>query len=275
MTAPTFLAPPADLMALQPGDSYTLSGAEGRHARVVQRLTVGQRLDLVDGDGLRLKCAVAGGNPSAAPSSKDELPCTVFEREAEPQPNPTITLVQGLAKGDASELAISQAVEVGADAIVPWQSEHAVVVWRADRAAKSQAKWEQAVSRAVKQSRRAYLPPVCTVVDTLALARQIRETIPATPGNQATRTNTNGLALILDGDAQLSLADIPLPSAGNIMVIVGPEGGISTAELTELTAAGAVPVTAGPHVMRSSTAGAVAIAAISLRLGRWSRWNTR
>jgi len=255
MTAPVFLASSSELTNLNVSDTYVLRGAEGRHARTVQRLRTGERLDIVDGAGLRLHCEVA---PLAASATKDELPVTVLAREAEPKPNPTITLVQGLAKGDASELAITQAVEVGVDAIVPWQSARSVVVWRSDRAAKSLGKWEAAVSRAVKQSRRAYLPPVGPAVDTPQLAALVREAEQA-----------GGIVLVLDGDADVSLAQAPLPADGSVMVIVGPEGGISADEIGRLTAAGATLVTAGRHIMRSSTAGAVAIGALSLRMGRW------
>ena len=278
MTAPVFLAPPSSppnsplksspnspsglssglssgaLAAVQPGDRYILTGDEGRHARVVQRLQAGELVDIVDGSGLRLRCEVVPPDGLG----KDVLSVTVLSRTTEPNPVPALTLVQALAKGEASELAIAQAVEVGVSAIQPWQSERAIVIWRGERAAKSAVKWETAVSRAAKQARRALVPPVRPVVTTPELATLVQRTVQA-----------DGAAFVLDGAASASLADVPLPTTGEILVIVGPEGGISADEIARLTAAGAVSVTAGPHIMRSSTAGAVATAALMLRLGRW------
>jgi len=256
MTAPLFLADAAVLAPLQVGDHLTLDGDEGRHARVVQRRQVGELLDVSDGHGLRLRCVI-----DALPeNAKSALDLQIQERIAEPAAEPRITLVQALAKGDHSEMAITTAVETGVDAVIPWQADRSIVVWRGDRAVKSAAKWTAAVTAAAKQSRRAWIPPVEAAVNSDQLAALVRQV-----------SQNGGTALVLDAAGDMSLSAVPLPNAGQILIIVGPEGGISDAELTALNAAGAISVRLGPEIMRSSTAGPVAVAIIAMRLGRWEQ----
>lgn len=262
-----FLAEGGALGELAPGDVYVLDGAEGRHAGVVQRRGPGERLDVVDGAGTRLRCVVDAVQDG-------EVHLRVDEVVAEPAPGVVLTLVQALAKGDRDELAVEAAVEVGVDAVVPWQADRSVVVWRGQRAAKSRAKWVATVRSAVKQARRACLPPVAEPATTRQLAARVREVVAA-----------GGGAVVLHEEARTPLARVPLPGraddavdAGSpdgsgapaLLVVVGPEGGIADAELEALVEAGAVAARLGPHVLRTSTAGPVAVALLSERLGRWA-----
>ncbi|MDR2703021.1 MAG: 16S rRNA (uracil(1498)-N(3))-methyltransferase [Cellulomonadaceae bacterium] len=258
MTAPVFLGESSPLAGLQAGDRYILGGDEGRHARVVQRRALGEAIDLVDGRGLRLRCVVSGLPTVEAQSRAATLELTVQERIVEAEPQPVLTLVQGLAKGEHSDLAITQAVETGVNAIVPWQADRSIVIWRGDREAKSLAKWSAAVTAAAKQSRRAFIPPISAAVNSVQLAKLV-----------ASVTNSGGLALVLDSAGEIALSRVELPSSGQVLVIVGPEGGISDTELAALSASGAISVRMGPEIMRSSTAGAVAIALLAVKLGRW------
>jgi 16S rRNA (uracil1498-N3)-methyltransferase len=83
------------------------------------------------------------------------------------------------------------------------------------------------------------------------------------------------LALLLDAEADRPLSDVAVPAAGEIVLIIGPEGGVSPAEAAELTAAGAVPVCLGRSVLRGSTAGAVAGALVLSGCGRWAPSRSR
>jgi 16S rRNA (uracil1498-N3)-methyltransferase len=254
VSAPVFLVEPGDLAGVDAGGTYLLEGAEGRHAGVVQRRSPGERVDVVDGAGVRLL-----GTVEAVDSGRVRL--SVLERVQEPAGDPALVLVQALAKGDRDELAIEAATEVGADAVVPWQAERSVVVWRGDRAAKSRARWVGTVRAATKQARRAHLPDVAVAVDTPLLADRVRACVAA-----------GGAALVLHEEAADPLAAVPLPAAGTgaeVLVVVGPEGGISDRELALLVDAGARAVRLGPHVLRTSTAGPVALALLAERLGRW------
>ncbi|QAY63052.1 16S rRNA (uracil(1498)-N(3))-methyltransferase [Xylanimonas allomyrinae] len=258
MSAPVFLADGTSLTSVASGSTYVLDGAEGRHAAVVQRKRVGERVDVVDGAGTRLRCVVAGTEGS-------QVRLTVEETVTEAAPGVVLTLVQALAKGDRDELAVEAAVETGVDAVVPWQAERSVVVWRGDRAARSRARWVATVRSAVKQSRRAWVPAVGDAVTTPQLAARVRDVVGA-----------GGVALVLHEEATTPLAEAPTPEpardgagAPELLVVVGPEGGISDGEVRALTDAGARAVRLGPHVLRTSTAGPVAVALLSERLGRW------
>jgi 16S rRNA (uracil1498-N3)-methyltransferase len=261
VSAPVFLAEGGGLAALAPGDAFLLEGAEGRHAGVVQRRGPGERLDVVDGAGTRARCVVEA-------AGADGVRLRVVDVEREPAPGVVLTLVQALAKGDRDELAVEAAVEVGVDAVVPWQAERSVVVWRGPRAAKSHARWVATVRSAVKQARRACVPPVGEPVTSKQLAARVREVVGA-----------GGAVVVLHEEATTPLAGVALPAAApdgpgaaapELLVVVGPEGGISDGELELLTAAGAVAARLGPHVLRTSTAGPVAIALLCERLGRWA-----
>lgn len=255
MSAPVFLAEPGALDGVAAGGAYLLDGSEGRHAGVVQRRAPGERVDVVDGSGVRLRGRVAHVTAEGVLLDVEDV-----VREAPAAP--ALVLVQALAKGDRDELAIEAATELGVDAVVPWQAERSVVVWRGDRAAKSRARWLGTVRAATKQARRARVPVVDQAVDTAGLAARAAAVVTA-----------GGAVVVLHEEATTRLRDVPLPTPGEaaeVLVVVGPEGGIAPAELERLTAAGAVSALLGPLVLRTSTAGPAALALLSDRLGRWS-----
>jgi len=240
---PVFLADRADLER----GSIILSGAEGRHAATVRRLTAGERADVTDGEGTIAECVVTGVRPGVV-----EL--AVLATRAEPAAEPRIVVVQAIPKGDRGELAVEIMTEVGVDAVVAWQAERCVARWRADRAGKALARWQATAREAAKQARRAWIPEVTGPEATPAVAR---------------RAGAAGLAVLLDPEAPATLGRIDMPERGEIVVIVGPEGGVSPAEADTLTRAGAIAARLGPTVLRSSSAGAVAA---GIALARSSRW---
>ncbi|MGV8977390.1 MAG: 16S rRNA (uracil(1498)-N(3))-methyltransferase [Cellulomonas sp.] len=261
MSAPVFLVEPGALAGTRPGGTYLLDGAEGRHAGVVQRRSEGERVDVVDGAGVRLACLVGAVDGEG-------VTLQVVARTDEPAPQVALVLVQALAKGDRDELAIEAATEVGVDVVVPWQAERSVVVWRGDRAAKSRSRWLGTVRAAAKQSRRAWIPEVELAVDGRGLVERVRRTV-----------GDGGVALVLHEEASEPLAQVDLSvldgsvavpgQRREVLVVVGPEGGISARELEALVGIGARPVRLGPHVLRTSTAGPIALALLAQRLGRW------
>ena len=255
MSAPVFLAEPGSLRDVVAGDVYLLDGAEGRHAGVVQRRGPGERVDVADGSGVRLLGAVESTGP-------DGVRLRVLARQEEPPSRPALVLAQALAKGDRDELAIEAATELGADAVVPWQAGRSIVVWRGDRAAKSRARWLGTVRAATKQARRSRVPHVELAVDTAGLVNRVAGVVAA-----------GGAALVLHEEATVPLRSAPLPDEGvdaEVLIVVGPEGGIAPDEVESLVGAGAIPVRLGPWVLRTSTAGPVALALLAVRLGRWS-----
>ncbi|NCD16871.1 MAG: 16S rRNA (uracil(1498)-N(3))-methyltransferase [Actinobacteria bacterium] len=250
MTNPVFLAEqiPDDAR------SWTLDGEEAHHARVL-RLAPGEGIDVVDGRGTRLRGTVRAVLGDAV--QIDVLSVTHEGDDAE------IVLVQALAKGGRDEDAIEMATEVGADAVVPWQAERSIAQWPPARAARSAARWEARLRAAAKQSRRSRVPALLPLHDSRALARFVAETAAA-----------GGAALVLHEAADAPLHRVDLPTTGRVLLVVGPEGGITPRELEAFTAAGAVAVVAGPHVMRSGTAGPVAVSHVARALGRWDAAGT-
>lgn len=255
MSNPVFFSGPGALDDLAPGARYTLQGPEARHAVTVKRLAPGESVDIADGAGKRLTGTVVAASPA-------ELTVECTGLTVEEQPDIRLVLVQALAKGDRDELAVETATELGIDAVVPWQSERSIVRWKGERAVKAHAKWQSVVTAAAKQARRAWIPEVRAAVETPGLVAAVAAA---------------DLAVILHEDAvrpfrSVLEAGLAEPSVGprEILLIVGPEGGISPREVTRLCDAGAVTALLGHHVLRSSTAGPAAVVLASDVLGRWS-----
>ncbi len=263
MSNPVFFTAPGTLDGLVPGSVFILDGAEARHAVTVKRLAVGEAVDIADGAGKRLTGAVAAVAPN-------ELTVTCSELSDEPQPAVRLVLVQALAKGDRDELAAETATELGIDAVVPWQAERSIVRWKAERAAKAHAKWQSVVTAAAKQARRAWIPEVRSAVDGAGLQSAVAAAdLAIILHEDAVRP----LRQVLEAwqDANFADASTGDGSGGGreVLLIVGPEGGISPREVTRLCDAGAVTALLGHHVLRSSTAGPAATVLASDILGRW------
>jgi 16S rRNA (uracil1498-N3)-methyltransferase len=243
VSAPVFLVPPGRLADAAPGAAVLLDGAEGRHAVSVRRLRAGEEIVLSDGEGLGVRGTVA------SVEGKDALTATVAERLSEPEPSPRITVVQALPKGDRGELAVETMTEVGVDEIVPWAASRCVTQWRGERGAKALAKWRATAREAGKQSRRLRLPRVGEPMTTPQVARLLAQA---------------RLGAVLHEEGA-----VPLPAAGSVVLVVGPEGGVAPQEIEAFAAAGARPYRLGPTVLRTSTAGVAAAAALLTRTGRW------
>ncbi|MDF4250590.1 16S rRNA (uracil(1498)-N(3))-methyltransferase [Streptomyces sp. WMMB303] len=244
MSAPVFLA---DAGLLRPG-TVVLDGPEGRHAVAVRRLRPGEEVVLTDGAGTG-----AYGSVTAA-EGKDRLEVAVREVRTEPAPRPRITVVQALPKGDRGELAVETMTETGVDAVVPWAASRAVTRWKGERAAKSLAKWRNTAREAGKQARRLRFPEVAG----LAATREVAALLEAAD-----------FAAVLHEEGGTPLASAALPEAGEIVLVVGPEGGVAPEELEVFARAGAAPLRLGPSVLRTSTAGTAATAVLLARCGRW------
>jgi 16S rRNA (uracil1498-N3)-methyltransferase len=242
-TAPLFLLDP-----LPSGDVIELLGDEGRHAARVKRLGVGEDVLVADGRGSLAECIVAA-------VLDDGLSLTIRSRRDLPEPTPRVVVVQALPKGERAELAVEMMTELGVDVIVPWSASRSIVQWDGARGAKSLEKWRRTAAEAAKQSRRARTPEVAALASTKQVA--------------ALLSDARG-ALVLHEAATTSVAAVDLPAEGDVVVVVGPEGGISEDEVAAFVAAGATAVRLGETVLRTSTAGAAVLAALSLRLGRWS-----
>lgn len=237
------------------GETLELTGAEAHHAVAVKRVSSGEELDLLDGTGLRLRVKVLD-------ASKELLRVIVLERLQEVPPAHRIGLVQALAKGDRDLQSVESAVELGVFTVRPWQADRSIVRWSGSKTEKAMAKWRSLVRSAQKQSRRAFEPEVLEPVNTKTLSTQIRHLC-----------ESGELVLILHEAAQLSVAQetqnwlSQASKQAGVTLVVGPEGGISDAELEQFVAAGARPALLGQHVLRASTAGPAALVLVRHLLG--------
>jgi 16S rRNA (uracil1498-N3)-methyltransferase len=226
-----------------PGAVVTLDGPEGRHAADVRRLAPGEPICLTDGRGQQ-----ASGVVTAV--RRGSLDVHVDTIESYPPAALRLVVVQALAKGGRDEDAIEAMTEVGVDEVVGWSASRSIAKWTE----KTEPKWQATVEAAAKQSRRAWWPTVSGPASTAAVAERIA----------AAR-----LGVVLHEPAADPLAAVDLPGEGEVVIVVGPEGGISEEELAAFIAAGGRAVRLGDSVLRSSTAGVVALSVISART-RWS-----
>jgi 16S rRNA (uracil1498-N3)-methyltransferase len=242
VSAPVFVVEPDRLVV----GAVTVDGAEGRHAVTVTRLGVGEPVVLTDGLGRRGTGVVTG-------TGKDTLHVEVADVVAEPEPSPRLVVVQALPKGDRGELAVETMTEVGVDVIVPWAAARCVTRWRDARGAKALGKWRTSASAAAKQSRRSRFPEV---------------TEPASTSDVTQLLAGAAAAVVLHEEATAPLAGLDVPAVGDVVVVVGPEGGVTTQELAEFRDAGATAYRLGDTVLRTSTAGTAALAVLFART-RW------
>ena len=234
----------------RPGGLVELGGEEGRHAAVVKRTRVGEQLLVADGAGRAIRGPVIETTKQGLVVRIDEVLIAAPGRHR-------WTIVQALAKGERSEIAVESLTELGADRIIAWQASRSVVRWDAragipDKSAKGLAKWQAVARASTKQSRRFRVPDVeyastADIVDVIAGA---------------------DLALVAHEEATIRLASVDVPATGEVVVIIGPEGGISPDELRCFEQAGATAVSLGDGVLRTSSAGVVSLAQLQVLAAR-------
>ncbi|GAA1154129.1 16S rRNA (uracil(1498)-N(3))-methyltransferase [Nocardioides aquiterrae] len=245
MSLPVHLVPSLDGVAV--GVEVTVDGDEAHHAVAVRRLRAGEQVVLTDGLGTTARGVVVS-------TGKRVFTVAVEELARHERPAPEVVVVQAIPKGDRGELAVEVLTEVGVAEIVPWAASRSVAVWKGERAAKSLARWRATAREASKQARRPYVATVAELASTDEVAGLVADA---------------DLAVVLHEEATASLAALDVPASGRIVVVVGPEGGLTDDEVAALVAAGAVSVRLGAEVLRTSTAGVAAVSALLSRTARW------
>ncbi|GCD88437.1 16S rRNA (uracil(1498)-N(3))-methyltransferase [Nocardioides sp. LS1] len=246
MSLPVHLVP--SLAGVAAGSSVEVTGDEAHHAVAVRRLRVGEQVVLTDGLGV----SVTG---SVSSTGKRVFSVEVSSVSASAPPSPSLVVVQAIPKGDRGELAVEMLTEIGVAEIVPWAASRSVAVWKGERAVKSLARWRSTAREAAKQSRRSWFPEVTEMASTASVASLI---------------GSADLAVALHEEASVPLSSVAVPASGRIVVVVGPEGGVSPEEISAFVAAGASSVRLGSEVLRTSTAGVAAVSALLSRSPRWS-----
>ena len=226
------------------------------HAVRVRRMGAGEELELIDGTGVRLRGTIQEG-------TSESVTLSVTDVTEEPQQRPRLVLVQALAKNDRDIQAIEAATEVGVDAVIPWAAQRSIADWPAKKAHKMAAKWTNVLTAATLQARRARVPELGELIRGTAVTQLVTPTSRVIVLDE---TESTGLTEAVNdlGEGSATQGDID-----EIVVIVGPEGGITPAEVDALVSAGARTAVLGPTILRASTAGPVALAIVQTLLGRW------
>ena len=230
------------------GSTFVLSGPEAKHAVSVRRMIQGEAIAVSDGAGIKIRGKVLK-------AGKDTLDISVEIVESVSAPSVQLHLVQALAKGDRDELAIQACTELGLHGVIPWQADRSISIWKDEKKAKGQTRWQTIVTEAAKQSLRAFVP----VVESVQTSQDL-----------TTRLSSFDLVLVLDPEAKDSISEVGLPTSGSVALVVGPEGGISEAELEAFADAGYSLVRMGPGILRTSTAGMAAVSFLQAKLGEWN-----
>ena len=253
MTLPVFLSQTP--LAGATG-AITVGPEVAGHAVRVRRMGAGEELELIDGTGVRLRGTIQEG-------TSESVTLSVTDVTEEPQQRPRLVLVQALAKNDRDIQAIEAATEVGVDAVIPWAAQRSIADWPAKKAHKMAAKWTNVLTAATLQARRARVPELGELIRGTAVTQLVTPTSRVIVLDE---TESTGLTEAVNdlGEGSATQGDID-----EIVVIVGPEGGITPAEVDALVSAGARTAVLGPTILRASTAGPVALAIVQTLLGRW------
>jgi 16S rRNA (uracil1498-N3)-methyltransferase len=230
------------------GDAVTLTGSEAHHAAAVRRVRSGEQVTVGDGRGAWLTGECEAVTPR-------EVVVRITHRIDTPAATPRIVLAQALAKGDRDELAVQAATELGVDEIVPWQAARSISRWDSAKAEKGRTRWASIVREAAKQAHRAWIPDVAALETTAALAGR----------------GAASVIVVLEPTAPRRLTELGLRADDprDVILVVGPEGGIAPEELEAFGRSGATLARLGDTVLRTSTAGPAALAVVSAALHRW------
>ncbi len=227
------------------------SGEDAHHLARVLRVKPGDLLTATDGQGRLYRLtvtALAAGTVSAL---------VLGEEEDRTEPAVRITLYQSILKGEKMDWVLQKGTELGIAAFVPCLSLRTVARPEPELYSKKQERWQKIVTAAAKQSARGLIPTVRPVTPWTEL-QELLAGHPAVVAWEGERTFS--LRTALD---QLAVAGPP----SELSLIIGPEGGLAPAEVEQLAAWGAVPVSLGPRILRAETAGPVTAALILYHFG--------
>jgi len=227
-----------------------IEGVDAWHISKVLRMQPREKLQIVSDDGVSAVAEIAS-------IDRERVYVRCLEKLAEShEPQVKLVLAQGLTKGEKMDFIVQKAVEMGAYSVVPVAMEHSVVRLEGAKAAKKVERWQKIAESAAKQSKRDIIPQVQPVQ---SMAQMLAD------------NNFQTKIIAYECEDKISLkAALQAAEAGGIqklLLIIGPEGGISEHELELAKAAGAVPVSLGRRILRAETAGLVAISAIFYETG--------
>lgn len=235
-------------MTLTTGQELVLPDEVAHHIARVLRMQVGSEICLFNGDGQDYRASLTEVGKRSASARIDSC-------EANPVESPVqITLCQGISKGDRMDFAIQKAVELGVTAVQPVQTARSVVKLNQDRLEKKRLHWQGVADHACEQS-----------------GRSVRVEVRAPISLDQWFSVPKGIGLVLDPTSELSLAALAgqqrVDPLQDVELLIGPEGGLSDEEVVQSKAAGCLPVTLGPRILRTETAALAALTAVQMLWG--------
>ena len=223
-----------------------IEGDEAHHAGSAARIKVGEKINVTNGQGRIAEVEVLDIN-------KRNIGCRILEVRDETRAKVVLTVIQALTKGDRARETIELLTEGGVELIIPWQAARSIGQWKDEKDA--QGKWRSWAKEATKQSRRTWIPEILDLHTTAQVKRRIQD---------------SDLAIVLHENGAEAFSEIVTSAPPReILLIVGPEGGISDDELASFVSSGARSIRLGKPVFRSAHAGVAALAAIQAAFGIW------
>jgi 16S rRNA (uracil1498-N3)-methyltransferase len=221
----------------QVGDSYSFNSEDANHAIKVLRIDVGEIFRVSDGNG-------GWANVQVTEVTKRSLETTVLEVGRQEALEIQFTVVQALPKSDRAKEAVELLTEAGADLIVPWLANRSI------SRTEVISKFATTAREASKQSRRLFIPHLHETVKEKGVIELIKSA---------------DLALVFHESAQIKLSEVIAPQikVKNVVIVIGPEGGITDEELAAFAAAGAHVAGLGRPILRSAHAGLAALSAVN------------
>lgn len=235
-------------------DVALLSPEDTRHARDVLRLDAGDHIVLVIPDGPQYVAQITLMGPSRMAAQ------ILREQACISEPPVKITLYQGIPKGDKMDMTVQKCTELGIYRIVPVFCQRTVVRWSETKCRERRERWQRIAKEAARQSRRSSYPQVAfpvefeNTVGGLDTILSDKETLGMIPWEEEHR---HGIKQILKSHKHVK----------NILLWVGPEGGLDPVEVAMVTRAGGLSVSLGPRILRSETAGLVVVTMVLYELG--------
>lgn len=222
------------------GGSYEFANDDANHAIRVLRMQAGDEFMLSDGNG-------SWSQVVATEVKKKSMQVRVMDSGFQAPLATTITVIQALPKGDRAKEAIELLTEAGVDRIVPWASARSI--------GKGSEKFAITAREASKQSRRFRIPEVTEVATTAQICEAIK---------------LSDLAIAFHESATSKLSDqVSSHNVEHLLIIIGPEGGLTDEEIAAFTEAGAKVALMGRPILRSAHAGIAAVSAVSALLKVW------
>ncbi|MGA0112968.1 MAG: 16S rRNA (uracil(1498)-N(3))-methyltransferase [Candidatus Nanopelagicaceae bacterium] len=224
--------------------SLEIDGDEAKHAISSLRIKNGELISVTDGKGGRADAQVISVTGKT-------FVVELNNYQQEPSSQIKLTVVQALTKGDRARETIELLTEAGVDQIIPWSAQRCVGQWKDD----ALEKWRVWSKEATKQSRRSWIPEISEIQTTIDIVKRVKD---------------SELSLIFHETGEKKLSQVlSEKSPSSLLLIIGPEGGISETELEAFKLAGAIEVSMGKPVFRSAHAGAAALAAVQTGLKVW------